>query len=184
LMADGYLMANKLIDASTLLPSASSDSRVVKTEWNFLDIIDYLADPQKDPRFFKQLEVAGSLLFKIWQLLPWLKWSAVIIFLFALLALLRFLFANPEVPVPLIASLFEQVSTYGALAVTLLVLAAYSALYILPAYLRWVASLQSFPRRLALRVVAVTLGWLVVWIHLLVFDKLFLWQGKVARLKR
>jgi len=29
-----------------------------------------------------------------------------------------------------------------------------------------------------------TLGWLVVWVHLLVLDKLFLWQGKVAGLKK
>ena len=184
LMADGYLMAEKLIDASRLLPSALAASSVVKADWNFLDISDYLASPQRDPYFRKQLEVAGSLVFKVWQLVPGLKWSGVASVVFSLILLLRFLLAHAGEPVPFIASLFEEVSTYGALAITLLMLSVYGLLYLLPPYLQWVASLQSLPRRLALRILTATLGWLFVWIHLLVFDELFLWQGKVARLKK
>ncbi len=184
LMADGYLMAEKLINAPKFLPSGLSHSSVSKTDWNFLDIADYLATPEKDPRFRQQLEVGSSLVFKVWQLLPWLKWSGVVFLVVSLVLLLRFLFTHAGEPVPLVASLFENVATYGALAVTLLMLAAYGALYLLPRYLQWVVSLQSLPRRLLLRIVAATLGWLAVWIHLLVFDKLFLWQGKVAGLKK
>lgn len=184
LMSDGYLMAEKLIDASRLVPLSLATPTASKADWKFLDIIDYLAKPQKDPRFRQQLEVGGSLVFKVWQLLPWLKWSAVLVLASGLFLLVRFLVANAGKPVPFVASLFEQVATYGALAITLLMLAAYGLLYLLPSSLRWVASLQSLPRRLLLRVIAVSLGWLVVWIHLLIFDKLFLWQGKVARLKK
>src|SRR3990172_4907999 len=184
LTADGYLMGARLIDPQRLDPTGSSAPIDPSGSWDFLDIRAYLADPKKDPRFMEQLEVAGSLVLKVWQLMPWLKWSGVVLLGIVLIQLLRFLFAHADDPIPFVATVFDGVKTYGALGISLVTFALYGALYFLPRHLRWVLALQSLPRRLVYRTIVATLGWLVVWVHLLVLDKLFLWQGKVAGLKK
>lgn len=187
LMADGYLMTHHLINDALrqrLDPTGTGKPLAKGHPWDFLKITDYLSDPQKDPRFVRQLDVGGSLFFKVWKLFPWLKWSGITLLTGLVIIFLYYLFTHPSQRVPGVQWVYEKVNTFGALGVTLLTLGLYGILYLLPRHLRWVLSLRGLPRRLALRAGLATFGSLGVWVHLLIFDKLFLWQGKVARLRK
>ena len=80
-------------------------------------------------------------------------------------------------------ALCELVDTRRKLEATVLVLLVYGMLFLLPSSWRRAAMLQNFPRQLALGVGAATIAAAAAWLHILVFDRLFLWQGRVDRLK-
>ena len=190
LMADGYLITNYRITEDVrkkLDPVGTGKPLVQAKSWDFLKIKDYLSTPEKDPRFVKQLEVAGSQFFKVWKLsllLKFLKWSGVGLLILFSYFMFRYMFAHASEAVPGIEWLFKRVNTLGALGATLITLGLYLISYLLPPHLRWVLSWRGLPRRWALRFALATFGWLAVWTHLLTFDKLFLCQGKVAQLRK
>ena len=187
LMADGYLMAGRTIGANE---RRSFDGKKVSKplttahRWDFLRIKDYLSDPDQDPRFSEQLRVSASLALKVWQLLPVLKWSGIaILFVFGGL-LIKYFFDHAAEPFPVMSSMAESVSTFGAAGATLFILILYGASFLLPAHIRWVVSVQRLPRRVVLGVVTAVIVSVGVWIHIWPFDRLYRWQGQVSRLRK
>lgn len=190
LMADGYLIAQHLINnqirqrvdcTGTGKPLAQPHS------WSFLRINDYLSNPQKDPRFVRQLEVASLQVFKVWKLsllLKIVKWIGIAALAVLAYFMFRYMLTHPTEPVPGVEWLYNKVNTLGALATTLVALVLYFVSYLFPRHLRLVLSWRSLPRRWALRIGLAVFGWIGVWVHLLIFDWLFLRQGKVARLRK
>lgn len=186
LMADGYLMAQRMIDEEVRRnfdPQSVDTPLAESPSWDFLRIKDYLSDPQQDPRFSEQLRVSSSLLFKAWQLLPLLKWSGVVVLAAFIVVSVRYFYAHANEPIPYLSDLAERGTTFGVLGAALLALALYGASFLLPSGLRGVLSFQRLPRRLVLGAGAAILGSLFVWVHLLIFERLFLWQGRVSRLQ-
>jgi NTE family protein len=185
LMADGYLIAKNSIDKEgpqKFVPNGTANP-CLDYAWGFLDVQAYLRNPQKDPRFVQQLEVAGSQLFKVWKLLPCLKWTGVILLIALLCFLVLFFICHANDPVPGVEAVFKKINTFKALGMTLFFLGLYGLLYKLPPHWRWVRLLWGLPRRIILGVGLAVFGFIGVWIHLCIFDRLFLWQGKVSRLK-
>jgi NTE family protein len=186
LMADGYLIAKNSVDKygpQKFVPNGTNAKLFVGHTWGFLDVQAYMENPQKDPRFCEQLEVGGSQFFKVFKLLPWLKWTGVIFLIAVLCLLILFFICHANNPVPGVEAVFKKINTFGALGMTLGMLVLYVLLYNLPQHWRWVRLLWGLPRRIILGVGLAVFGSMAVWIHLLIFDRLFLWQGKVSRLK-
>ncbi len=186
LMADGYLIAKNSVDKEgpqKFVPNGTNAEPFMGHTWGFLDVQPYMENPQKDPRFCKQLEVAGSQVLKVFKLLPWLKWTGIIFLIVVLCLLVLFFICHANNPVPGVQGVFEKVNTFGALGMTIGMLVVYVLLYKLPQHWRWVRLLWGLPRRMILGVGLAVFGSIAVWIHLLIFDRLFLWQGKVSLLK-
>lgn len=188
LMADGYLIAESRIDQDSVGiydPACPAVHRNTSPCWQFLRVKPYLEDPNLDPLFCRQLEIAGSSAFEVFKRLRWLFYTVNGLgLLLAATLLWHMIVVDPNHTVRFVDGLYRNLNTYRALGVTTLVLLLYGALFLLPRRLRWVAWLRDFPRLLALRAAAATIAAAAAWIHILVFDQLFLWQGRVSRLKR
>ena len=187
LMADGYLIAKSQIQsrlAGELDPSCPADPQNPAPPWRFLRVKPYLGDQKLDPLFCRQLEIAGAIAFKVFKRFRWLRYTAGGLGLLLAGTLLCYMiFVDPNNSVRFASVLYERLNTYGELRLTMLVLLSYGALFLLPRSWRPVAMLRDLPRQVALRAGAITIAAAAAWIHILVFDRLFLWQGRVDRLK-
>ena len=187
LMADGYLIAKSQITSALAQerdPSCPADAQSCACRWGFLRVAPYLANPKLDPLFARQLEISSQIAFKVFARFPWLRWTARGLGLVLTATLLWYMICvNPCDPVEFARILYEHVNTHRELGLTVLALLLYGVLFLLPRRLRWVAMLRDLPRLLALRAGTATIAAAAAWLHILVFDRLFLWQGRVDRLK-
>ena len=186
LMANGHLIANSQIDpslAGTIDPSRPANPQPAPPGWGFLRVGPYLRTPNRDPLFGRQLEIAGATAFKVFKRFRWLRYTACSFGVaLPVVLLLCMIVIDPDNFLGLADRLYERLNTYPALKLTVLVLLSYGVLFLLPRSVRYVAMLRDLPRQLALGTVAATIA-VVAWLRILVFDQLFLWQGRVDRLK-
>ena len=179
LMADGYLIAKSQINSNL-----AGQPQTGPAGWRFLCVEPYLKEPNQDPLFGRQLEIAAAIAFKVFKRFRWLCYTAGTFgVVLAAMLLCYMIFVDPSNSVGFVDRVYERLSTYRALGLTVLGLLLYGALFLLPRRLQWVAMLRDLPRRLVLRAGAATVAAVAAWLHILVFDRLFLWQGRVKRLK-
>lgn len=184
LMYDGYCLSGNEIarraHLSYTAPTPQARESRRDPGWTFLAIRAVIGrDPEK---LLKHLRVGAYKLFKVWRLLPWLQRAGVVVGVALVLFLLwQMLIVFPREPVPGVEWFYSKVNTVGALGASLLMLAVYASLYFFPPTWRRILTLRSLPRRLALSLAVATVGGIAVWIHLTVFDRLFLKTGSVSR---
>ncbi len=187
LMADGYLIAKCRIESSLATvpdPSCPADTHNGTCRWGFLRVQPHLANPNLDSLFRRQLAISERIAFKVFERFRWLKYAVIV--MGVLLAGTPFCYmvcnaANNSLGFSTV--LKECLKTYRALEWTVLAILLYVALFLLTGRKRWGTMLRDFLRRLALGAGAVTIASTAAWLHILVFDRLYLWQGRVARLK-
>lgn len=172
LMTSGYAMAEQALVEQKCAPTLPIQP--APESWAFLGARDALtkADPEANARMEKLLGVSGQLAFKVWrQWLP-LKILAGVGGLLAVAALAigtwqnwdKPVFGWKPVPVP---------TTGWVVAAMALILAAVAFRYVMDKVFR----IQKRFGELLLGI-GLMLAFPLAWLHLAVFDKLFLWYGR------
>lgn len=175
LMADGYLIARSEIQGLPQRPAKA---------WGFLRVEAHLADPNVDSRFQEQIRVAGQAALKVFRLIKWLGFTGIAASVVAAVAPLYWLiFGLGPRPIPLADWIHEYFKSYRALGITLVFLILYRSLHLIPRDFRQLVRARSFIPRWIAKLAVATVVWAVVWIHLGIFDLLFLRQGQVSRLR-
>ena len=176
LMLDGYRMSEtefpKTPGIKALIAKTSTEG---PAPWRFLEVGPWLANPTG--RFQRQLEVAGEKVLKVFRLsMPVSVITSLVVA--AVLLVLWFLLQGK------ILEMLSSSVTVGTLLVSALVL----ALGLVPRLsrvikaLRFLRSPTEFLVRLVVSALLPALGSVFVWIHLWVFDPIFLCLGKVGKL--
>jgi predicted acylesterase/phospholipase RssA len=168
LMTSGYLMTEYALGKRGVL-GFPIEQRGREPNWEFLKIEQLMKEPGRQTPFTRQLKFADSLFFKAWLLMRELQILGGVLAV-VLLWLLGY------------AAWTLRAHTIS-LTVGYLVLAVASAALTLLG-LGFVARIVNY-RKTATEVLIgigmVTFGWLFARLHLHVFDKLFLWQGRLRR---
>lgn len=147
-----------------------------RENWPFLQLEPVMREPKEsaDARrkdLGQQLGVASSLLFKVWRLVPALRWASWLLAAAAVAVILWLIASNWR------TNLIDSPITVGAVVVTLAVAAAGM---IIPA-LKWFSLRKAWQDAVG-KTVAALVGYVLTKIHLLVFDRWFLRRGKLQRL--
>ncbi len=178
LSLDGYLMSQgELRKASGIRELIPETATVDAPRWRFLEIAPWMAHPNPPPHYLRQLEMAGQRLFKVFRL----SWPVTAVTLFVALGLVLGLWSLLRDGMHMFLSLSL---TVGQLLVAVLVLALgfIARLSRIFKVLRLLGSPAEFFVRFIVRALLPALGSLFVWIHLRIFDALFLRQGSMERL--
>src|SRR5215813_12001448 len=183
LMISGYRMAESEMRRS--LPELDQLDGAAM-DWQFMKFDELLTRADISPSILGLLSAASSLAFKIWKLSRPLQASSIILGtilsgLFGWLCwenrnapIVSFGFGGPD------ESLWRL--TWGDAALTVITIAALS---LLPAFARSVLRLIDYRKtayEITVGIVMGLLGWIAAQLHLLVFDKLYLWWGSQKRL--
>lgn len=178
LMLDGYQMSRAELHAAggvqELIPKTAT---VDAPRWRFLAMASWMAHP--NPPYLRQLRVAGQQLFKVFRL----NRPLTVVTLLVALGLLLFLWELARDEIHGVLSLSVTVRQLLAAAVVL-ALGFVPRLSRMFETLRFLRSPTEFVVRLASRALLPVVGSLFVWVHLWIFDALFLRQGRLERLSR
>lgn len=184
LMASGYLMAGQQLKdldkqhQKEGKPGAWGDfdiNAAQQRDWEFLKLKDVLAEKPGEQASAKrkdlalQLQVGSILFFKVWQLIPWLKFSGYAAAGVVALVLMKLIVSQWQ------TTLFS-ISVGGMILALLGVLTA----LFLPA-MRWLNPKKEV-NSLVIKVAIALSGYLLAKVHLTIFDRMFLDRGKLARL--
>jgi predicted acylesterase/phospholipase RssA len=172
LMTSGYLMTEHALKESILGFSVAQRPR---EPWKFLAIEPLMKEPPKETPLTKQLRIAGKLFFKVWLLMRRLQILAGVVALFVLWLLVVAAIDRWD------GALFTYTLTVKevALAVALALLSLLG--------LGFVGKLVQYRKTATEIVIGIGMaifGFLVARLHLHVFDKLFLRQGRLRRFLR
>jgi hypothetical protein len=184
LMLSGYLMTEyefKELDKQhrrdgELGTWGGFDIEAPRGDWPFLKLESLVRQPpdSSDAQradLGKQLEVGSSLLFKIWQLSPLLRWLSRAGAIAAAVLLLWFIYAYWDTELP-----FPKVSI-GGLTVFIVLLVVGIAFPLI----NWLDPQKAARGYLRKALIALA-GFVLTNIHLSVFDRMFLRRGKLERL--
>ena len=166
LMTSGYCMtAHELPECVEGFPHPTGQ----RSDWSFLELETALSQPVTPPELLRQLEAGSSLAFKVWKLLWPLKALAGLLAVAAVLALwlTRHDWWSRQLALPLSAA-------------ATMVLAALASRVFGPVVVKLVRYRQTLSTAI-LAAAMVLAGFLIARLHLHLFDRLFLWQGKVPR---
>jgi NTE family protein len=176
LMLDGYLMSQPALrTAAGITNHISQDPSPPNGQWGFLAVRQWVGQPTEP--YLKRLRVAGETLFKVFRLSP----ATAVITAALSLAIIWLLWRWQA---PSIAGWWNTTVTIGQLVIAGLLLVV-GLIPWLSGFLKWLRFLRSpteWVLRLVIRGLVPAVGALFVWIHLQVFDRLFLWLGRVERL--
>ena len=178
LMACGYQTASAVVPCQMKVTPVQNPSSC----WRFLRVRSYLEFPAKDPSFLRQLEIAGSSAFKLFLRWAWLKWTSRAT-LGALAVFLLFYGLDDSRLPNLLISVIETVAPWLRPVYVVPVLLGSVLLYLLPEKFIRIVRYRTLPLQLPMNVVLATMGFMVAWFHIGIVDRIFLWQGKLARLK-
>ncbi|MGB5287898.1 MAG: patatin-like phospholipase family protein, partial [Ignavibacteriaceae bacterium] len=147
-----------------------------REEWEFLKLenIMRLPDGSSDARreeIEKQLDVSSSLAFKAWKLIPFLNYLSWILGLAVVSGLVWWLYNIWDEKI-----VFAPLSIGRSVIFVLLLIAGITV-----PILKWLQPQRAF-RSYILKIVLAILGWIVAWIHLLIFDPLFIKRGSLKKL--
>jgi NTE family protein len=177
LMLDAYNMGrDELRQAHGIKDLIPASPTVGAPRWRFLAIAPWLLHPT--PLYEKQLRVGGQLAFKIFRLSPAV--AAVTLAVLLALALGAWNLVGESISRALSASL-----TLGQLLlvmILLLVLGLVPRLSRAVPFLDVLRAPSEFVLRLLLRAIPSALASAFVWLHLVLFDRLFLRYGRIGRL--
>jgi hypothetical protein len=177
LMVSGYRMTGSALSESILgFPIGPAKSH----PWKFLQAMPLLADADPDSWLRRQLKVADKLALKVWLVARRLQIGFGIAAVLVLSFLGRELYDNWHLvgefwSRPLFV--LEPSDVAWSLAIALL---AFIGLGLLARMLNYRKTLQQMLIGLGMA----TVGFLLARLHLHVFDKIFLWQGRLARAHR
>ncbi|MCH7887565.1 MAG: patatin-like phospholipase family protein [Candidatus Marinimicrobia bacterium] len=178
LMLDAYLMSKPEIKRAFKIEKDEDRLSKIdkKYEWKFLKIKPWIAEPTKP--YLKQLDVAHQMLFKVFRL-SWLLTTSI----FLTVAAIVYYFW-PQLTESFMA-LMDKTITYRTIAILVgaLLIGFIPKLSRAFKVLRIIRAPSEYYVRLVGRTLLSIIGSLFIAIHLLVFDRLFLWLGKVNRLK-
>ncbi len=171
LMLDGYLMSGA--ELPSVFPSPAPPAPQV---WNFLQVGPWLAKPTR--KYLHHLEVAQELLFKVFRL----SWPVTVLtgLVVGLIGWTVWKWWGDSI----LALLNRDVQIKQ-----LVTMAVVFAIGFVPwasrtfKLLRFIRSPAEFLLRFVLRGLVPAVGSIFVWIHLLIFDRIFLRLGRVGRLK-
>ena len=176
LMLDGYLMSEPALRSTSDLGRAATSGIAPGGHWRFLAIQRWMSQPTDG--YLKHLRVGHETLFKLFRLSPLTAVATAAVAL--VLAWLLWRWQGPA-----IVSAWNTRLTVGQLVI----LAAVAALGFVPGLgeaIRWLRLLRSPTQWLlqfVLRGLLPALGAGFVWLHLQIFDRLFLGLGRLDRLK-
>ena len=161
LMCSGYAVTQKaLARDGTGLPAGAASTG----DWSFLRAMPLMRAPTAG--VLNQLDVAAKGFFKVWFLLPALRVTGQVIAIAALLALAWLAWQNRD----------ATLLTVGGAALT--AAAALLSVLGLSAAARWLGYRKAISE-IALGLVLATFGWVAAWVHLRVFDRMFLGKGRI-----
>ncbi len=166
LMTSGYKMADFHFPANLVEARCPDD---VRENWSFLGLEQEMT--KGESRLVQLLTLSRQRLFKVWELVPWLKTAKKtlkIVLALAAIALTVLLLLIPS------RALVTVRSDWLAKTILVLVLAA-----ILGKVVAWILSPRSQLEKLAIRfVLSITTAFLA-WIHLRFFNRWYLRQGEL-----
>lgn len=170
LMTSGYLMTEHALRDSILGFHVPTTAR---EPWKFLAIEPLMKEAPRKTALARQLKVAGNLFFKVWLLMRQLQILAGVLAVFVLWLLVVAAYDRWD------GALFTYTLTIkgAALAVGLALLSLLG--------LGFVGKILQYRKTAAEIVIGIgmaTIGFLLARLHLHVFDRLFLWQGRLQRL--
>ena len=184
LMLSGYLMTEhefkKLDEEHKKVNKNESwgdfNINAPREEWEFLKLenILRLPDGSSDARreeIEKQLDVASSLAFKVWKLIPFLRYLSWALGLAVVCSIVWLVYNNWDSPIK-----FPSLSIGGIVIFVLLLISGIAV-----PILKWLQPQRAF-RSYILKMVLAILGWIIAWIHLLIFDPLFKKRGSLKKL--
>lgn len=167
LMASAYCMTE--YELPRCVEGIEAAAAVPRSSWDFLALEPALSQPATPPELVKQLDAGSSLAFKVWTLLWPLNLLAALLGLAAVAALGLKWREWWSVELGL---------TLGAIATALLF--ALAGKVFGPAVVKVVRYRKTLAD-VVLGVAMMSFGFLLARLHLHVFDRLFLWQGRVSR---
>jgi hypothetical protein len=168
LMTSGYLTTEKALERPILgFPVEASH----REPWKFLQIEPWLKQPGKNNPVLKQLGVADKLFFKVWLLLRWLQLGAGVaaVLLLVLLGYAIYGWWTKQI---------FSLSVGGAILFVATAALSIAGLGIVSKLVNYRKTVQEILIGLGM----VLIGALVARVHLHVFDRLFLAQGRLERL--
>jgi predicted acylesterase/phospholipase RssA len=183
LMISGYRMTGFEIERS--LPELHS-SIAATEDWQFMKLDEPLARKEVPVHLSKLLKVAASLAFKIWKLSRLLRAGSIVAAPVLVGSLGWYYRENWNKPIFSIdfgkpdGNLWQL--TWGGAAETAVIIVA---LVLLLAFARKILRLVDYRKtsyEIILGSVMSVIGWLAAQLHLLVFDKWYLWWGSQKRL--
>jgi predicted acylesterase/phospholipase RssA len=183
LMISGYRMAESEMRRS--LPELDQLDGAAM-DWQFMKFDELLTRADISPSILGLLSAASSLAFKIWRLSRPLQASSIILGTILVGFFNWYCWENWNTPIVSFGfggpdeSLWRL--TWGDTALTVITIAALS---LLPAFARSVLRLIDYRKtayEITVGIVMGLLGWIAAQLHLLVFDKLYLWWGSQKRL--
>ncbi|WP_321960042.1 tetratricopeptide repeat-containing protein [Paraburkholderia sp. J7] len=169
LMASGYLMTEHYLDNTALGFPVPPQTR---QGWTFLEIERFLKDRRRDAPLVTQLKVANTLFFKVWLLMRQLQIIAGVFAIFALTLLAYSAYVNWNQSI-FTLSVKQVASAVGFAALSLLGLGMFGKFW----------NYRKTATEILIGVGMATFGFALARLHLHLFDKLFLWQGTMRRLK-
>ena len=149
------------------------DIHANREDWPFLKLEPIMRQPKEsaDPRrkdLGQQLEVASSLFFKVWQLIPALRWASWVLATVAIVGILW-----------LIVYYWNQHFTITVQWMVITLAVAIAGLMI--PMLKWFSPQKAW-QDVVSKMAAAFVGYVLTKVHLLVFDRLFLKCGSLKRL--
>jgi hypothetical protein len=174
LMLDGYRMLDGELQSGALdiALDASQRNSGTSSGWRFLAADAALRDPDLRSRTMRQLQVADRIAFKVWRRSRGLQIAAAG---FSMLVLALLILGWPAWSgIPLWK---EWTLSLGQVAVAMMVLVVVLAgLPVLQ-----LLNVRKTAQQVLVGLGMVTVGFIAARLHLHVFDKLFLWQGRLVR---
>ena len=169
LMTSGYLMATAALTSGNL---GFSLSQSAESSWKFLRVRRLMERPAADRGFLLRLRVAEYISFKIWRLSRVLQLASVFVSVLLLgLILVIWLQWRPNPP----PKLTIETTLESLIAIFLFTSIASLAIPIVIRAMRFQKTLQQFAIGLGMA----TFGFIIARLHLHVFDRIFLWMGRV-----
>jgi hypothetical protein len=167
LMTSGYRMTEQAFrDDESLKEFAAVPDK--PEDWDFLRIEPAMQYVTQSKKLIRRLEVGSQLAFKIWRLLPALRVSGWVLLILAGAAAAWLSYIYWDTPL-------LKVSTLGSAAATL------AASWIFGKWVVRVARFRDTLVKIGTGAGLAVLGPLIVRVHLWIFDRLFLWHGKLDR---
>ncbi len=164
LMLDGYLISKHCFDEKV---------EIVKGQWRFSHLTNLMEKP--DEVFTKHLEIASKQFFKAFFLKPLLSTCWLLVISVPIVILIWTLLGES------IQNFLDTSTTYGGLLAFVVITIASVALS------RWkklykaiklIRQPATFIGRLVVRAIPPALGSAIIWVHLRVFDRIFLKEGE------